>query len=245
MSYTDHTNPDTVREYDRVAAEYDAHFDNSFDRAEENIIFKMMAPHLPMANVLDIGCGTGLLVKHFNKMLFRPKQYAGVDISKEMIRIAERQHPNYLFVCGDMVEYMDSLPENYFHTVVSGYCPMNYCDHSPDKVYRAVKRVLKPGGVFLNVMASSRYAARESHIVGANNMRRYFDPNNAMELCEPSLIGLRTISIRGVNYGIERYRKILQLCPESINEKLFKLDQHQGERSNSKPYLYLIHLQKD
>ena len=85
MPYTDHTQPNTTEEFNQVAPQYDGHFDNRFDRAEENVLFRRFAHLLQLSDVLDIGCGTGLVKRLSDRLLFRPRSYTGIDASDEMI----------------------------------------------------------------------------------------------------------------------------------------------------------------
>jgi len=126
--------------------------------------------------------------------------------------------------------------------VTSFYFPMNYCQQHPREVYEAVSHVLRPGGHFINVMASSRYPARASHIVKASNMRRFFEPTPHYLSEIPA--GFKVVSIVGFNYFIERYRFWLGLCPTVVCKAMFRFDQIRGEKSGMKPYFYAIHLQK-
>lgn len=256
MPYTDHTNPDTTAAFDAVAEEYDLHFNNRFDRAEENVLFNRFGHLLQRADVLDIGCGTGIVKKLSDRLLFRPRSYVGVDKSATMIVEASRrfgltdlsiQSPrNRLGDCGliidDMVQYMWSQPRESVDVVTSWYFPMNYTEHAPRDVYGAALNILRPGGHFINIMASSRYAVRKSHIVEAGNLRRYFEPTPHYMNEIPA--GFKVVAIVGFNYFIERYRRWLSFCPQSVIEAMFRFDQIRGEKSGAKPYFYGIHLQK-
>lgn len=257
MAYTDHTNPDTTCEFNQVAPQYDRHFDNRFDRAEENVLFARFGHLLQHADVLDIGCGTGLVKRLSDRMLFRPRTYTGVDSSADMIVEASKKYgltdlaipsPKTSpygasgFAVDDMVEFMWAQPPASYDVVISFYFPMNYCRQHPREVYEAVSNVLRPGGHFINVMASSRYAVRGSHIVRAANLRRYFEPNEYyLNDCRGLL---KPIAIVGFNYFIERYRRWLEFCPQSVIEAMFRFDQIRGEKSKMTPYFYGIHLQK-
>ena len=257
MPYTDHTDPDTIQKFNEVAEGYDQHFANRFDRAEENVLFDRYGHLLQRADVLDIGCGTGLVKRLSDRLLFRPRKYTGVDASSEMIIAASKKHKlgdlsirtpskspygSSGFAIDDMVEFMWAQPPASYDVVTSFYFPMNYCDQAPREVYEAVAHVLRPGGHFINVMATSRYAVRQSHILGAANLRRYFEPNDYY------LNDIRgyfnTIAIVGFNYFIEKYRRWLNLCPQVVIEAMFRFDQRMGEKSGAKPYFYGIHLQK-
>lgn len=242
MAYTDHTNPNTATEYDRVANAYDSKFANSFDAAEEEYIYDQFGYLLRNADVLDIGCGTGLVKRLADRDLFKMRSYAGVDYSEKMISQAKENHPDGRFFLGDMLEFMNQCDPNSFDTVVAMYCPLNYCEHHPAKVYAAVKRILRRDGTFINVVASSRYAARQSHVVSASNMRQYFDES-------PYHVGLMEDQfllkkIVGTNYAIEKYRGWLQRCPKLVNKMLFKFDSEQFKQSSKKPLLYTFILEK-
>ena len=250
MPYTDHTNPNTADHFNVVAKGYDQHFNNRFDRAEENALFDRYGHLLQLADVLDIGCGTGLVKRLSDRLLFRPRTYTGIDASPEMIAQATRlaypadnmyQNTTTFFV-DDMVTFMRSQPAECYDVVTSWYFPMNYCEQEASTVYEAVARVLRPGGHFVNIMASSRYVMRPSHIVSANNLRRFFDDNDWYRGQIPD--SLKVVSITGFNFLIEKYRRWLNLCPQGVIEAMFRFDQSIGEKSGAKPYIYGIHLQK-
>ena len=48
-------------------------------------------------SILDLGCGTGELLKELE-----PSFGVGVDFSKEMISVAKRKHPDFNFIQGDL-----------------------------------------------------------------------------------------------------------------------------------------------
>lgn len=257
MPYTVHTQPNTTDEFNQVAPKYDQWFNNRFDRAEESFLFIRYGHLLQHADVLDIGCGTGIVKKYADKLLFGPRSYVGVDKSAAMIlegvmrfglNDLKQKSPKVRFgqngfVIADMVDYMNNdCPPESFDVVTSWYFPMNYCEHEPPQVYEAVARVLRPGGHFINIMASSRYVMRPSHIVSANNLRRFFEDNDWYRGQIPS--SLNVVSITGFNYLIEKYRRWLNLCPQVVIEAMFRFDQRMGEKSGAKPYFYGIHLQK-
>ncbi|HRI60112.1 MAG TPA: methyltransferase domain-containing protein [Saprospiraceae bacterium] len=251
MPYTDHTDPDTIQKFNEVAEGYDLHFSNRFDRAEENVLFERYSHLLQRADVLDIGCGTGLVAmlayKQMNtpRLKMTPNSYTGIDVSEKMLEIAARRikTPRSQVLAADMVDFMNHrcAPEE-FDVVTSWYFPMNYCEHEPPQVYEAVARVLRPGGHFINIMASSRYVMRPSHIVEASNLRRFFEDNEWYRGQIPP--SLNVVSITGFNFLIEKYRRWLNLCPQSVIEAMFRFDQIRGEKSGMKPYFYGIHLQK-
>jgi len=251
MPYTDHTNPDTTKAFDAVSTGYDTHFSSRFDHAEEEVIFDRFFHVTQNADVLDIGCGTGLVKRLTDRLLFHPRTYTGIDKSAGMIAQAVERHgkqretlydTRFRFVVDDMVQYMWAQPRESVDVVTSMYFPMNYTEHPPRHVYDAALNILRPGGHFINVMATSRYPARASHIVEASHIRRFFEPTPHYMSEIPA--GFKVVAIEGFNYFIEQYRRWLNLCPTSVIKAMFRFDQARGMKSGKIPYFYVVHLQK-
>lgn len=268
MAYTDHTNPDTTKAFDAVSTGYDTHFSNRFDRAEEEVVFDRFFHVTQNADMLDIGCGTGLVKRLTDRLLFHPRTYTGIDKSAGMIEQAIRYFGGSdemiglalsdqkikptqgivipkvrsKFIIDDMVQYMRAQPRESVDVVTSMYFPMNYTEHPPRHVYDAALNVLRPGGHFINVMATSRYPARASHIVEAAHIRRFFEPTPHYMAEIPA--GFKVVAIVGFNYFIERYRRWLNICPIPVIKAMFRFDQARGMKSGKIPYFYGIHLQK-
>lgn len=99
--------------------------------------------------LLDAGCGTG-----HTALAFAPRvaEVVAVDLTEEMLAqgrhlAAERGIANVVFQRGD-VERLD-LPDASFDAVTSRYSAHHYAH--PLAALREIRRVLKPGGVFLLV----------------------------------------------------------------------------------------------
>ena len=115
--------------------------------------------------VLDLGCGNGLLIPEFIK---KDVFYTGVDISKELIKIAHKKYPGIIFKVGDVTKKL-SFKNNSFDWVFS-FAVMH---HLPDekvrlKFLQEIERVLKVGGKaiivnwnLLNEVADKRYGVTE------------------------------------------------------------------------------------
>lgn len=244
MPYTDHTNPDTAAAFDAVAPTYDNHFSDSFSKAEESLIFDRFNHVFQLADVLDIGCGTGRVKRFINKItLFKPRSYVGVDISPGMIKVARSAHPSGTFIHCDMVEFMNAQDENSYDVVSAMYFPLNYCTTPLFDLYAAVSRVLRPGGHFLIMMATSRYPACPGGIVPICNMRRFFF--NRRTDFDVLTCHFKVVAVEGYNYYAEKYRRWLNLCPKVVNTFMLRYDQSVGRENNKMPYFYAVHLQKE
>ena len=114
--------------------------------------------------ILDLGCGTGLYARI---LLQKGAKVKGIDVSDEMLRIAQQEVPSVEFTQGSA----ERLPykKNEFDIVLAALM-MEYLP-SWNRVLKEVHRVLKPGGIFVfstgNPVANSlkriRYMGRKFH----------------------------------------------------------------------------------
>jgi SAM-dependent methyltransferase len=98
----------------------------------------------PHDKVLDVGCGTGWLVRRIAPLVSAGLA-AGMDVSSAMVRRAEAlsaELPNVVFACGGV----DAIPweSGFFTTVLSVESAYYWPD--PGKGLREIFRVLSPGG---------------------------------------------------------------------------------------------------
>lgn len=102
------------------------------------------APKRKELRILELGCGTGTILKTF------PKSYQlyGLDIAKDMIAIAKQKVPHATFVVGDMTNF--SLPQK-FDVVLCVFDSINHLTHFTQwkKVFRLAAKHLSADGVFI------------------------------------------------------------------------------------------------
>lgn len=139
----DRTNrrPNSVtREYARLAARYDSRW-SFYIGATVSATLERLAPG-PGDRVLDVGCGTGAFLEALSRR-FPEVELTGVDLSPEMLAVAERR-------LGGSAELKQGRVENLpfadaeFDVVVSTSV-LHYVRH-PDAALGEMKRVLEPGG---------------------------------------------------------------------------------------------------
>ncbi len=89
--------------------------------------------------VLDVACGTGVMFPYYAA---RGADVTGIDISPEMVKIAQSNFPDIETLCADALEI--SFEEGFDAVMVYNAFP-----HFPDPTdaVRALSRHLKPGGV--------------------------------------------------------------------------------------------------
>lgn len=104
--------------------------------------------------VLDIGCGGGM---NINRMAEKAKKVYGVDYSMESVKLSRQV--NEIFINEKRVEIQEgnvkNLPfENDTFDIVTAFETV-YFWPDIEKCFGEVKRVLKPGGIFLIGMESN------------------------------------------------------------------------------------------
>lgn len=132
-------------EYDRAAADFDRRWAR-YNRASLELLPFGRVEH-GLGRVLDVGCGTGNLLRLLEAPGYRMQEYVGVDQSPEMLRIA-RSKPCQVpasWITADAA----SLPlrEASFDVAVSASV-LHYWD-DVDAALAEIRRVLRPDGHLL------------------------------------------------------------------------------------------------
>lgn len=154
MTYQDNR-PSKVFEskegYNKYASLYDKKND-FLDSFEQGMLIKIMGD-LQGKKVLDIGCGTGRLIK---KMVEKGGIVTGADISPEMLKIAKKKFDELEFVEADI----ENLPfkNESFDVVVAAFVIVHLKDLK--RAFDEVYRVLKPGGSFIVTNVNQRKAPK-------------------------------------------------------------------------------------
>lgn len=128
---------------------------NKWERVEEvhrEILAELIPSTNPKQGILDIGCGWGRLLD-----LLPPwwdGKYLGIDLCREFVQEARRNHPLYPFIVGDALDVLspferDNEYKTYDLAVMISVIPMlernvgtDYADRLLKRVKRCAKRVL-------------------------------------------------------------------------------------------------------
>jgi SAM-dependent methyltransferase len=144
----------TPASYDAIASLYDQHWGQEFASFAQEAFEKHLAKSLPGgAAILDLCCGTGLLIAHLAELGY---SVFGVDESAGMLEIAARNSPIARLQQADMAGFQW---DQRFDAVVCLYNSVNHT-HSTDHFRAVLIHVaahLRPQGLFL-----FDYAAREA-----------------------------------------------------------------------------------
>jgi SAM-dependent methyltransferase len=120
--------------------------------ASVRIKLEDIVPHVVPGRIADKGCGTGLLLVHLSE-LFPTSQIVGMDLSRELLRLAESQHypnQNVSIVRGDIAKQhfrAGTLGTAIFSSVMHELYSYNGYDR--EVVRRALRNTfaeLQPGG---------------------------------------------------------------------------------------------------
>jgi ubiquinone/menaquinone biosynthesis C-methylase UbiE len=151
----------------------------------------------PPPSILDVGCGTGVLIKYIQNHKFYNKErvsLSGVDLSFAMIDIARKNYPTCQFHIADFRTFQ---PTNTFTTVV-----FNECLHYFSDIYQALDRAMElltpssgsriiishPRGfdnVFMQHNTNRLLAA--SLLPSANEVARWIQDKNLKVVVEPDI----------------------------------------------------------
>jgi ubiquinone/menaquinone biosynthesis C-methylase UbiE len=136
----------------------------------------------PTDNVLDVGCGSGWLVRRLAKLAHEGR-VVGMDISDEMIRLARRNSQdfdNVLFVTGEVAEI--PWEGNFFQHTIS--VESSYYWPDPAAGIKELFRVLQPGGqawILINYYRDNMHChqwgellAVKTHLLGAEDWADLF-----------------------------------------------------------------------
>lgn len=139
----------TIKENSRAAFNQQADtYDNDIKGQHARFLYPVLLEklsHIPFQSALDLGCGTGEMLKLILQEDVGKELY-GIDLSEKMLHVAKSKLPDQVkLLLGDSEAL--PFPDNIFDVV---YCNDSFHHYpAPMNVLREVHRVLKPGGTFL------------------------------------------------------------------------------------------------
>lgn len=111
-------------DYNLIADKYDSLFTDKDSLKENKEVMNMIKPYLSGSKILDLGCGTGLLLDYLKKDI-KPENYLGVDPSSKMLKKFLEKHPDY-FVALSEYENISEETRNNYNFTVSLFGAINY-----------------------------------------------------------------------------------------------------------------------
>jgi 2-polyprenyl-6-hydroxyphenyl methylase/3-demethylubiquinone-9 3-methyltransferase len=156
----------------------------------------------PQANVLDIGCGAGLLA---NKLAQQGLAVTGFDASAESLAVARRYDGTgrVHYQCGD-ANHLPFAAESF-----DAVCALDMLEHveAPTRIVAEAARVLRPGGLFFFHTFNRNFIAWLFGIKGVewfikntpphlHCYRNFIKPSELQTMCERG--GMPVVTMRGL-----------------------------------------------
>lgn len=159
--------PAVQRYHDRVAARYDASYDDAFWRWHDALTWDSLKPYLPRtprAAVLDLGCGTG---KWALRLLQSGYAVTGVDIAGRMLEQTRRKVEaaglsDRASFFQARLDDLSGLPREAFALAVALGEPIGCCE-SPPRAIKEIRKRLTADGVVVATL-DNRLAAIDHYL---------------------------------------------------------------------------------
>jgi ubiquinone/menaquinone biosynthesis C-methylase UbiE len=171
--------------YDRCAKAYEA------ARSDE------AAPELALlterlrkgAKILDLGCGPGIPIA---RALVQRYEVTGVDLSKEMIDLAQKNVPEARFIHADAMSI--DLPSSHYDAAIAYYSVFHIPREVQGELFRRIQRWLKVGGYLLATLSQK----------------------SEVPYLEDDFFG---VTMYWSNYGLEEYERLMCAVGFDLLEK--------------------------
>lgn len=164
---------------------------------------EMVAKLPKKAEVLDVGCGSGVPVDKY--LTEHQMRVTGVDISEKQIELARQNVPTGKFMVGDMAE-MDFLP-NSFDGVVSFYAIFHIPRDEHLFLFKKIYLMLRAGGYILVTMGASDWIGTEDDFHGVKMFWSHYGAEKNVEIIKTA--GFEIVSEEIDTSGGEKHLVIL------------------------------------
>lgn len=147
-------NPEITDYYNTIANDYDkSRFATSYGKyihAQESFYLQKYFPKTSKS--LSLGCGTGRYMEMAS---------VGLDISVNMLKIAQKNYPNKQFLQGDATH--TGLDSGYFEGIFSLHVLMHLDEEVAQAIFKEVARILAPKGSFIFDIPSAHRRSLSKH----------------------------------------------------------------------------------
>lgn len=139
-------------QFNLIAQEYDVNrrkfipcFEDYYQNTTAFIASNIQEPK----RIIDLGAGTGLLSYYWYQH-FPDAEYLLVDIAEDMLTVARKRFQGIQNVSYQVANYIDSLPELPFDTVISALSIHHLENHEKETLFSRIFDALPAGGLFVN-----------------------------------------------------------------------------------------------
>lgn len=155
------------RHYNVSEAAWDAQFSKgtwdylgkvAIERARNSVISGVFAlSYAANGRVLDVGCGEGVLSDYLTEK--QRKQYLGIDVSKEAIKIANQRREGLNFLQTDALTFVP--PDGVTYDVIIFNEMLYYTDHKDVLKKYSTNQFLSKNGI---IVISVWYSSKDDHL---------------------------------------------------------------------------------
>jgi len=141
--------------FDKIAPIYDDLYTNNKESmAETNTLVRLIAKwsNPKSTSLLDLGCGTGLMLEHASFYAKNLKEYTGIDISSGMIDILRKKFKSTTdiklnSIVGDINNFTEYIPKyQKFDICLSTFGSFSYIDDL-ETSFSEIRKRLNPKGL--------------------------------------------------------------------------------------------------
>ena len=192
-----------IREsYDSAAEAYAEHLAAELDHKplDRHLLNRFAEEVRGRGPVADLGCGPGHVARYLHE---QGVTVTGIDLSPEMIRVAERLHPGLDFQVGDM-QQLGAL-DGAFAGIVAFYSIVHFEPSGLGPVLREMRRVLAPGGLALLAFHIGNDVVHVEDLFGAPVELdfRFHDPGAVIEALQSAGLTMIERTEREPYEGVE------------------------------------------
>ena len=131
--------------YSKLAIVYHEMYQSIFNYKKEFNFYNKILKKYKSKKILEIGCGSGNLAKFFLKAGYN---YTGIDLSKEMLKIAKELEPTAKFMHGDMRDL--KLKNNFDAILITGRS-FTYMTTNEEVIqtFKSIHKILRNNGILV------------------------------------------------------------------------------------------------
>ena len=125
-----------------LAKVFDIMYQGFIDYEQEFEFYATKAKALGTQSIIELGCGTGNLAKHFTQY-FKP--YLGLDLSEHMLQLAREKNPKANFMQADMRSF--STTTQFDLALITGRSSSYLLSHADlSNTFKCISKTLKSKG---------------------------------------------------------------------------------------------------
>ncbi len=184
--------------YNKISSKYEKQRTQKYFSLINELEIDTILPHINNKKVLEVGCGTGLILQEINK---HASEAIGIDISEKMLDISRNKNLNVLNADINKIPFSDG----YFDVVYS-FKVLSHIKNIESAI-KEMTRVTKPTGkLFLEFYNPCSFKRLNNIIFKPKNFTRY-----------DSLQNIKKILPKNIDYGGYRGLRSVLIFKQLLN----------------------------